>query len=96
MSYFESTTHALLPPIVDPMTYVRSHEGMGLANAGSAPPPRGALGDSGSGEARLGFFPRWIILSGLNFTLLWLFIKEFGIALALGGVLGLVEAVATG
>lgn len=96
MSYFKSTDHALLPPVIDPMTYLNSHAGMGLTNAGSAPPPVGQLGADGTGARQFGFLSRAAILTGLNFVLLWLFIKEFGIALAIGGVLGFVEAAITG
>jgi hypothetical protein len=96
VSYFESPEHAFLPPVIDPMAYLQNHNGMGLTNAGSAPVPRGRLGEDGNGGTKFGYFTRFLVLTGLNFVLLWLFIKEFGIALVIGGVLGLVEAAVTG
>lgn len=96
MSYFESPGHAFLPPVIDPMAYLNSHEGMGLMNSGSAAPPTGRLGEEGGGGSDTHYFTRFLIMTGLNFVLLWLFIKEFGIALVIGGVLGAVEAAVTG
>lgn len=94
MSYFTSPTHGLLPPVVDPMAYLNSHAGMGLTNSGSAAlPVRGFGALSGDGEGpTMGWFARWLVLSGINFVLLWLFIREFGIAMAIAAVLGGVEA----
>jgi len=95
MSYFQSTAHALLPPVVDPMSYRVSHRGMGLTNAGSCSLPGMSgtgLGAEDTPSKPMCFLPKWAILTGINFVLLWLFIKEFGIALVIAGVLGAVEA----
>lgn len=98
MSYFTSPIHSLLPAPLDPLQYTRHHAGMGLGRSGSAAPPMGQLGDDETGAASsvgAGFWTRFAFLSGMNFVLLWLFIREWGVAMILATVLGGIEALVT-
>jgi hypothetical protein len=93
--YYNSPLHATLPDAVPMGSYGTPHAGRGLVSSGSAAPPAAHLGDDTTGAATMGYWQKFAVLSGINFVLLWLFIKEFGIALIISGILGAVEAAVT-
>lgn len=93
--YYNSPLHATLPDAVPVGSYQAPHAGLGLANSGSAAPPASSLGADDTGASNMGYWQKFAVLSGINFVLLWLFIKEFGIALIISGILGAVEAAVT-
>jgi len=79
-------SHSFLPPVPSAASYTRS---LAISNAAGSTTISGLSGDESPEVPST--LRRWAVFTTLNFAILWLFIKEFGLAAALGGALGFVQ-----